>query len=333
MGEQGQGEKNRRIRTGRGPIPHRGAGPINSQFGGGIRGRDHRGAGSDCPHQRRYADGLFGGAQRHNVAHPRKSCRARHFKTPWWAILILLMVGALIGVWIASGVIPTVIYYGSLVLEPSVFYVASLVLCSIVSVAIGSSWTTAGTVGIALISIAGAMGLSLEMTAGAIISGAYFGDKLSPLSDTTNLASGLSGTELFKHIRFLLWTTIPAFVVALVFFTVASFSVTDAAPAEEMEIMRSTLAQEFSINGLLFIPLICMFLLAVRRIPPLVSIFLSIVIGGVMGAFFSGLGQRILVNCQRNRRTHTKVLVGRGYRVRTSERQCSAGTISSPVVA
>ncbi len=205
------------------------------------------------------------------------------------AILILLMVGALIGVWIASGVIPTVIYYGSLVLEPSVFYVASLVLCSIVSVAIGSSWTTAGTVGIALISIAGAMGLSLEMTAGAIISGAYFGDKLSPLSDTTNLASGLSGTELFKHIRFLLWTTIPAFVVALVFFTVASFSVTDAAPAEEMEIMRSTLAQEFSINGLLFIPLICMFLLAVRRIPPLVSIFLSIVIGGVMGAFFQDL--------------------------------------------
>ena len=205
------------------------------------------------------------------------------------AILILLMVGALIGVWIASGVIPTVIYYGSLVLEPAVFYVASLVLCSVVSVIIGSSWTTAGTVGVALISIAGAMGLSLEMTAGAIISGAYFGDKLSPLSDTTNLASGLSGTELFKHIRFLLWTTVPAFVAALVFFSVASLSVSNAAPAEEMEIMRSTLAREFSINGLLFIPLICMLLLAVRRIPPLVSIFLSVVIGGVMGAALQDL--------------------------------------------
>ena len=205
------------------------------------------------------------------------------------AILILLMVGALIGVWISSGVIPTIIYYGSLVLEPSVFYVASLLLCAIVSVSIGSSWTTAGTVGIALISIAGAMGLSLEMTAGAAISGAYFGDKLSPLSDTTNLASGLSGTELFTHIRFLLWTTIPAFVIAVVFFTAISLSVTDVVPAEEMEAMRSTLTQEFSINGLLFIPLICMFLLALRRIPALVSIFLSILVGAVMGALFQSV--------------------------------------------
>ena len=206
------------------------------------------------------------------------------------AILILLMVGALIGVWIASGVIPAIIYYGSMVLEPSVFYVASLVLCAIVSLAIGSSWTTAGTVGIALISIAGAMGLSLEITAGAIISGAYFGDKLSPLSDTTNLAAGLSGTELFTHIRFLLWTTIPAFAIALVFFSVASLTVTDAVPAEQMEDMRQTLAQTFTLNGFLFVPLICMFFMAVRQIPPLVAIFLSICIGALMGGLFQDPG-------------------------------------------
>ena len=204
------------------------------------------------------------------------------------AILILLMVGALIGVWIASGVIPVIIYYGSLVLEPSIFYVASLLLCAIVSTAIGSSWTTAGTVGIALISIAGAMGLSLEMTAGAIISGAYFGDKLSPLSDTTNLAAGLSGTELFTHIRFLLWTTIPAFVIALIFFAFASFAVTDVVPAEEMANMRASLRDHFDLNGLLFVPLIFMVLLAVRKVPPLVAIFLSILVGAVMGALFQG---------------------------------------------
>ena len=206
------------------------------------------------------------------------------------AILILLMVGALIGVWIASGVIPTIIYYGSLILEPSIFYVASLLLCAVVSLAIGSSWTTAGTVGIALISVAGAMELSLEMTAGAIISGAYFGDKLSPLSDTTNLASGLSGTELFTHIRFLLWTTVPAFLVAFIFFAFASLSVTDTVPAEQMEEMRATLAEYFTLNGFLFIPLICMLLMAVRQIPPLVAIFLSIFIGGLMGAILQDSG-------------------------------------------
>lgn len=201
------------------------------------------------------------------------------------AILILLMVGALIGVWIASGVIPTIIYYGSMVLDPSIFYVACLLLCAVVSIAIGSSWTTAGTVGIALISVAGAMGLSLEVTAGAIISGAYFGDKLSPLSDTTNLAAGLSGTELFTHIRFLLWTTVPAFLIALIFFTFFSLSVSGTVPVEQVENMRATLAKKFTISGLLFIPLICMFLLAVRRIPPLVAIFLSILVGAIIGAF------------------------------------------------
>ena len=202
------------------------------------------------------------------------------------AILILLAVGALIGVWLAAGIIPTIIYYGSLVLNPSVFYVASLLLCAVVSVAIGSSWTTAGTIGVALVGLAAAMGLSVEMAAGAIISGAYFGDKLSPLSDTTNLASGLSETDLFKHIGFLLWTTVPAFVIAIAFFTAATFVMGDVAPESEMNALRVTIASTFVIHPVLFLPLLAMLAMGVRRVPAFVAIFLSALIGAVLGAFF-----------------------------------------------
>jgi Na+:H+ antiporter, NhaC family len=202
------------------------------------------------------------------------------------AILILLSVGALIGVWMAAGIIPTIIYYGSLVLNPSIFYVAALLVCAVVSVAIGSSWTTAGTIGIALISIAAAMGLSVEITAGAIISGAYFGDKLSPLSDTTNLASGLSGTDLFTHISFLLWTTVPAFLIAVVFFSGATFLMGDVTPESQITELRATIAATFAISPVLFLPLLAMFVMGVRRVPAFIAIFLSTVIGALLGSFY-----------------------------------------------
>jgi len=202
------------------------------------------------------------------------------------AILILLAVGALIGVWMAAGIIPTIIYYGSLVLNPSIFYVATLLLCAIVSVAIGSSWTTVGTIGVALIGIATAMGLSVEMTAGAIISGAYFGDKMSPLSDTTNLASGLSGTDLFKHIGFLLWTTVPAFLVALVFFTMMTFAMSATSDAAQIADLRDTISQTFTIHPILFLPLIGMLVLGVKRIPAFVAIFISALFGALLGGIF-----------------------------------------------
>lgn len=202
------------------------------------------------------------------------------------AILILLAVGALIGVWMAAGVIPTIIYYGSMVLAPSIFYVATLLVCAIVSVVIGSSWTTAGTIGIALISIAGAMGLSVEMTAGAIISGAYFGDKLSPLSDTTNLASGLSGTDLFKHIIFLLWTTVPSFGVALIFFAGATMMMGDAMPVSQIVALRETIDQTFSVSPALFLPLLVMFGLGINRVPAFIAIFASILTGALLGGLF-----------------------------------------------
>lgn len=202
------------------------------------------------------------------------------------AILILLSVGALIGVWMAAGIIPTIIYYGSQVLDPSIFYVATLLVCALVSVAIGSSWTTAGTIGVALISIAAAMGLSIEMTAGAIISGAYFGDKLSPLSDTTNLASGLSGTDLFTHIAFLLWTTVPSFIIAILFFSVTTMMMGEVTPESQIEALRQNIATTFTVHPILLLPFLAMLVMGIKRVPAFLAIFVSTLIGAVLGGFF-----------------------------------------------
>ena len=136
------------------------------------------------------------------------------------ALLILLVVGALIGTWILCGTVPAMIYYGLQILNPGIFYAAACVICSLVALATGSSWTTASTVGIALVGIATAQDLNLGLTAGAIISGAYFGDKMSPLSDTTNLAPAAAGSELFHHVRHMAWTTGPSIVLALIIFAV-----------------------------------------------------------------------------------------------------------------
>src|SRR5690606_23643756 len=136
------------------------------------------------------------------------------------AIFILLLVGALSGTWLLSGIIPNMIYYGLKILHPSIFLPACLIICSIISIATGSSWTTSATVGIALVGIGNALGLPLGIVGGAVISGAYFGDKLSPLSDTTNLAPAMAGTDLFTHIRYMLYTTIPTYIVTLLLFVV-----------------------------------------------------------------------------------------------------------------
>ena len=135
-------------------------------------------------------------------------------------ILILFCVGLLIGSWILSGTVPTMIYYSLLILDPAIFYAASCLICGIIALSIGSSWTVAGTVGIALIGAAAGLGLSVEITAGAIISGAYFGDKMSPLSETTNLAPAVAGTDLFSHISHMVWTTVPSIVIALVLYAI-----------------------------------------------------------------------------------------------------------------
>ena len=189
------------------------------------------------------------------------------------ACLILLAVGSLIGSWMLAGTAPTVIYFGLGILDPSWFYPAALIICALVAVSIGSSWTTAGTVGLALVGIAQIMGLSLPITAGAIISGAYFGDKMSPLSDTTNLAPAMVGTDLFVHIRHMAWTTTPSFLISLILYSVIGWnSDTVQAPAESIDAARNILAANYTIAWPTILPLALLLTLAMRKVSALPTI-------------------------------------------------------------
>lgn len=202
------------------------------------------------------------------------------------AILILLVVGALIGSWILAGIVPTMIYYGLQLLTPVVFFPSACALCCLVSLATGSSWTTAGTVGIALIGIAAAQDLSLGLAAGAVISGAYFGDKMSPLSDTTNLAPAMAGTDLFTHIRHMMWTTIPSIVLALILFAI--IGAWNAAPQDTTAVaaIRDSLRQHFSIGPHLLIPLAIVLFLVIRKVPALPALMIGAVTGCVFAVLF-----------------------------------------------
>ena len=152
-------------------------------------------------------------------------------------ILILFSVGMLIGSWIMAGTVPTMIYYSLLILDPAIFYLATCVICALIALSIGSSWTVAGTVGIALIGAAAGLGLSVEITAGAIISGAYFGDKMSPLSETTNLAPAVAGTDLFTHIGHMVWTTLPSISIALVLFTIIGLNIDSSSNTDNLAVL------------------------------------------------------------------------------------------------
>lgn len=199
-------------------------------------------------------------------------------------MLILLAVGMLIGTWILSGTVPAMIYYGVEVLNPSVFYAASAAICALVAISIGSSWTVAGTLGIGLMGIAGSFELSPAITAGAIISGAYFGDKLSPMSDTTNLAAAATGVDLFEHIKHMLWTTVPAFAIALLAFTLIGGG--SAATPEEISELQAALGTQFSIGIHLLLPLVFMLFLVYKRFPAYPAIILSALVGAVFAVVF-----------------------------------------------
>jgi len=203
--------------------------------------------------------------------------------TAYGAILILMMVGSLIGSWIISGTVPSMIFYGLQLLDPSIFYVASCVICALVSISIGSSWTTAGTVGVALIGIAIGLELSLPITAGAIISGAYFGDKMSPLSDTTNLAPAVAGTDLFTHIKHMTYTTGPSIFIALILFTVIGFSQDNNQNEADLSSTLSILDQQFDISLIALIPLLVVLFLAFKKVPA----FLTLLIGSLTGCLFA----------------------------------------------
>ena len=206
-------------------------------------------------------------------------------------LLILFSVGMLIGCWILSGTVPTMIYYSLLILDPSIFYVASALICSLIALSIGSSWTVAGTVGIALIGAAGGLGLSLEITAGAIISGSYFGDKMSPLSETTNLAPAVAGTDLFTHIGHMTWTTIPSILIALVIFSLIGLNIDSSANASDLEITMRLLKENFTIQPLMLLPVALLLYMAYKKLPPIPTI----VTGALLGLIIAILFQRPII--------------------------------------
>ena len=192
-------------------------------------------------------------------------------------ILILLAVGGLIGSWMIAGTVPAMIYYGVSILNPTIFFAAAAIICALASISIGSSWTVAGTLGIGLIGIADSYGLSPAVAAGAIISGAYFGDKLSPLSDTTNLAAACTSVDLFAHIRHMLWTTVPAFCVALLFFSLIPSGAATA--PEQIAELRAAISQEFNVGVGVLIPLAVMIGLIWKRVPAYPAIMLATLAG------------------------------------------------------
>jgi Na+:H+ antiporter, NhaC family len=200
--------------------------------------------------------------------------------------LILLAVGVMIALWVAAGIVPTLIHYGLLLMQPSWFYAASCLVCAVVSLSIGSSWTTAASVGVALMGTAGALGLSPAVAAGAIISGAYFGDKMSPLSDTTNLAPAVVGVDLFEHVRHMGWTGVPALLLALVIFLVIGSNVDVDADAALLLQTQLFLQQNFTIGWYLLLPLLLLLVLAWRRMPALPALVIAGLAGGLCALWF-----------------------------------------------
>jgi NhaC family Na+:H+ antiporter len=200
------------------------------------------------------------------------------------AMLILLLIGALIGTWVISGIVPALIYYGLEILDAKIFLGAAVIVCSIVSLATGSSWSTVGTVGVALMGIGQALGVSPGLTAGAIISGAYFGDKVSPLSDTTNLAAAMAGTPLITHIRYLMYTTVPSIVITLAIFFAIGYSGDSQSSGTETAALQSALSEQFNLTPWLFTVPAFVLLLVMRKVDPLIALFLGALLGGIFAA-------------------------------------------------
>jgi NhaC family Na+:H+ antiporter len=202
------------------------------------------------------------------------------------AILILLMIGALAGTWLISGVIPAMIYYGLDVLNPSIFLVATCIVCAIVSLATGSSWGTIATIGVALIAIGDTLGIPKGWVAGAIISGAYFGDKMSPLSDTTNLAPAIAGTDLFTHIRYMVYTTGPSFGIALLVFLFVGLTMDVGETGLSVTSMQEVMSGHFNIGWWLFIVPVAVIVMIARKVPAAPALFIGAIIGGICAIIF-----------------------------------------------
>ncbi len=202
------------------------------------------------------------------------------------AILILMVIGALSGTWLLSGIVPAMIYYGLKILNPTIFLFAATIVCCIVSMATGSSWSTVATVGIALLGIGKTLGISEPIIAGAIISGAYFGDKMSPLSDTTNLAPAMAGTDLFTHIRYMMYTTIPTLIITLLIFFVWGFTLDTTATATETESVLKAIDAAFDLNPILFVVPAIVLVMIVKKVPALPALLIGSILGGIFAIIF-----------------------------------------------
>ena len=206
------------------------------------------------------------------------------------AIIILMVIGMVIGSWIQSGVVPTMIFYGLKIISPKIFLLAAMILCSIVSLATGSSWTTAGTVGIALVGIGTSLGIPLPIIGGAIISGAYFGDKMSPLSDTTNLAPAMSGATLFEHIRHMFYTTVPSYTIAGILYVIIGLRYGSGTIDTTMiSQFNETLAAQFNLNPLLLLIPVITITIVVLKVPAIPGLFIGALLGSLAAMIFQGV--------------------------------------------
>jgi NhaC family Na+:H+ antiporter len=202
------------------------------------------------------------------------------------AIIMLLLIGSLAGTWLISGVIPTMIYYGLQILNPTIFLFATAIITAIVSLATGSSWSTIATVGIALLGIGTAIGLPVGLIGGAIISGAYFGDKMSPLSETTNMAAAISGVDLFDHIKYMMYTTVPSFIITLILFLGIGFYFTTDISSEQIEKALGVISTKFVISPWLFLVPILVIAMIIKKVAAIPALFFGTLLGGVFAILF-----------------------------------------------
>lgn len=202
------------------------------------------------------------------------------------SILILFLIGALAGTWLLSGIVPAMIYYGLQILNPTIFLFAACVVSAIVSIATGSSWTTVATVGVALLGIGKALGFEEGIIAGAIISGAYFGDKMSPLSDTTNLAPAMAGTDLFTHIRYMAKTTVPSITITLIVFVVIGLNYETGGSVEDVKAISAVILERFNVNGWLFIVPLVVLGMIIKKVPAIPALLTGALLGGVFALIF-----------------------------------------------
>lgn len=207
------------------------------------------------------------------------------------ALFFFFLIGMAVGAWVACGTLPALIHYGLNILSPGFFLPATLIICSIVSICIGSSWTTAGTVGVVLLGIGTTMGLPAPLVAGCIISGAYFGDKMSPMSDTTNLAPAIAGTDVISHIKAMLYTSVPAFVIALIAYSVMGIKYANTSlDVEGITEIQTALNSTFTINGVVLLPIILVLVLSILKCPAIPSLTIGIIASFPLAAVYQGIG-------------------------------------------